>query len=166
MELGKPSSSNAPLSASCWDHDVNVVNVDLGQHHDGASLDPSVKLCHHPCFPMGATVHQTALYICHWCQWCQWRCSDWYEGAANNVDSLVLYRTNCISQCSALLPHCSPTGCVPVQRAMLTVTYSLPILLFSSFFELSHPELCPLPESCRSLSRSFVIPQSRIVTCS
>ena len=148
----------------CLECDDNVVYVDLGQHHDGVPLSPSVKLRHHPCFPVATTDLRTALYICHWCWW--W-CFDWYKGAENDVDSLVLYQTNCISQCSAPLPcHCSQTGYVPGKTTFLTVTYSLPILLFSSLFELSHLELCLLPKSCRCLSRSFVIPQSQEVTCS
>ena len=125
MKFGKPSRSNAPLSELCWDHDDNVVYVHLGHHHDGASLDPSIKLCHHPCFPVSTTDLQTSLYIC---RWCQWRCFDQYEGAENDVDSFDLYRTNCISQCLAPLPCHSPTGCVPIQTTFLTVAYALPIL--------------------------------------
>ena len=52
----------------CSDHDDNVAHSRLIEHHDGALLDPSIKLCHHPCFPVGTTDLQTALYICYWCQ--------------------------------------------------------------------------------------------------
>ena len=141
----------------CSDQDSDVIHVRLAEHHYTASFDPSVKLRHHLCFPVDTTDLPTALYIFHW--W-QWRCFHRYEGAENDVDSFVLYRTNCIRRSSALLSCHSPIGYVPVQMALLTVANSLSILLFSSFFKLSHPELCLLPESCRSLSCLFVIPQS------
>ena len=67
----------------CWDPDGDVIHVRLAKYHYGTPLGSSVKLLHHPCFPVGTTDLRTALYICHWC-W--WRCFSRYEGAENDVE--------------------------------------------------------------------------------